>query len=146
VTGKTPSGSSTGAGNGTGTNFLRTSSEIRPGPISSGSLALEFLAANPGVTPRAERPLPGVSHYYLGADPARWRTHVPQFAAVRLPALYDGIGAVNALGLGANCHRNAGLLSPGGTGRVRRKIRGIGLFLSRRRWHRACSPAVSRWL
>jgi hypothetical protein len=35
-----------------------------------------------------------VSNYLVGADPSRWRTHVPQFGAVRYSRLYPGIDLV----------------------------------------------------
>jgi hypothetical protein len=36
--------------------------------------------------------LPGVFHYFLGNDPARWRRNVAGFAAVRYDDLFPGIG------------------------------------------------------
>lgn len=44
--------------------------------------------------PEPEAELPGKSHYFLGRDPARWRTDVPQFARVRYAAVYPGIDLV----------------------------------------------------
>jgi len=39
-------------------------------------------------------PLPGVSNYYLGNDPKKWRTDVPHFARVRYHDVYPGIDLV----------------------------------------------------
>jgi hypothetical protein len=41
-----------------------------------------------------EAPLPGRANYFLGNDPARWRTDVPTYARVRYPAVYPGIDQV----------------------------------------------------
>ena len=38
--------------------------------------------------------LPGKSNYFLGNDPAKWHTDVPQFARVRYRAVYPGIDLV----------------------------------------------------
>lgn len=36
-------------------------------------------------------PLPGISNYFLGNDPAKWRTHVPNYARVRAVGVYPGV-------------------------------------------------------
>ena len=36
-------------------------------------------------------PLPGRSNYFMGRDPARWRTGVPHFAALRYRGVYQGV-------------------------------------------------------
>jgi hypothetical protein len=36
----------------------------------------------------------GVSNYFIGNDPARWRTDVPQFGQVRYREVYPGIDVV----------------------------------------------------
>ncbi|AXC15762.1 Cell surface protein [Acidisarcina polymorpha] len=38
--------------------------------------------------------LPGNANYFIGNDPAKWRTDVPTFAKVRFPAVYSGIDLV----------------------------------------------------
>lgn len=38
--------------------------------------------------------LPGRSHYFLGADPARWRSDVPSYERVTLEQIYDGVDLV----------------------------------------------------
>jgi hypothetical protein len=59
------------------------------GPVFSGiRMSLEGahrLAAEP------VSPLPGRSHYFMGRDPARWRTGVPNFAGLRYRAVYPGV-------------------------------------------------------
>jgi hypothetical protein len=44
--------------------------------------------------PEALEPLPGLTHYYTGNDPARWWTRVPHFERVRFAGIYRGIDAV----------------------------------------------------
>ena len=38
-----------------------------------------------------EAKLPGYNNYFLGNDPARWRTRVPRFASVRYLGMYPGV-------------------------------------------------------
>lgn len=57
-------------------------------------LNLRFAGANPAPQLEAEEPRTGVSNYFLGRDPHRWRTGVPQFGKVRYRNVYPGIDAV----------------------------------------------------
>ena len=57
------------------------------------TLRLKMLGANPAeVVGEAE--LPGKSHYFTGNDPARWRANVPNYARVRLRAVYPAVDLV----------------------------------------------------
>lgn len=58
------------------------------------AVALRFSGANR--TPRIEplEPLPGIANFFLGRDPAGWRTRVPTYAAVAYRDLYPGIDLV----------------------------------------------------
>jgi len=56
-------------------------------------VAVRFPGADPARI-SAERRLPGMSNYLVGSDPARWRTHVSQFGAVRYARLYPGVDLV----------------------------------------------------
>jgi hypothetical protein len=40
-------------------------------------------------------PLPGVSNYFLGDDPATWRTDVPGYSRVRYEGVYPGVDMVH---------------------------------------------------
>jgi len=55
-------------------------------------LALHGAAAAPAIT--GEEPLPGQSNYFVGNDPARWRTHIPTFARVRYQQVYPGVDLI----------------------------------------------------
>src|SRR2546425_915295 len=57
-------------------------------------LRMAFLGANakPRVTGQEE--LPGKVNYFIGNDPAKWRTHVPTYAKVHYRELYPSIDLV----------------------------------------------------
>jgi hypothetical protein len=61
------------------------------GPYGKARVGLELVKANGGATVAAEDPLPGHSNYYIGNDPKRWITGVPQFGQVRYRSVYPGI-------------------------------------------------------
>ena len=44
--------------------------------------------------PLASDPLPGVTHYYAGADPSHWRTDVHRYRQVRFREVYPGIDLI----------------------------------------------------
>src|SRR5262249_49357393 len=48
--------------------------------------------AEPGVSGVDE--LPGKSNYFIGSDPAKWRTNIPTYAKVRYRDVYSGIDLV----------------------------------------------------
>lgn len=55
------------------------------------SVGMEFVGATARQSLTALGRVRGVSHYFLGADPAAWRTAVEQFDGVRYPGMYPGI-------------------------------------------------------
>ena len=55
---------------------------------------LRFLGANPNPHLEGLEPLPGVVNYFLGNDPARWRSNVPTYAALSYQDLYPGVDLV----------------------------------------------------
>jgi Tol biopolymer transport system component len=61
------------------------------GPAAGTVLRMMFAGANP--TPRVMglEKLPGKANYFLGNDPAKWRTNVPTYAKVRYEEVYPGI-------------------------------------------------------
>jgi len=58
------------------------------------SIEMKLAGANPAASLIASDPLPGKSNYFLGNDPAKWRTSVPQFSRVRYENIYPGINLV----------------------------------------------------
>lgn len=71
----------------------------QPGAISvAGSyrnLRLEFVGADASAHVSGENELPGRVNYFLGNDPARWRTGGPTFARVRVADIYPGISLIH---------------------------------------------------
>jgi hypothetical protein len=57
-------------------------------------LQMKLAGANPNATLAGADLLPGKSNYFLGNDPSKWRTGVPQFAKVRYENIYPGINLV----------------------------------------------------
>ncbi|MEO7145563.1 MAG: hypothetical protein ABI165_18870, partial [Bryobacteraceae bacterium] len=55
------------------------------------SSAIVFEGASARAVARPGDPLPGVSHYVRGRDPASWIWDVPRFSAVRYRGVYPGI-------------------------------------------------------
>jgi hypothetical protein len=57
-------------------------------------LRMELVGAN--ATPRVvgAEELPGKANYFIGNDPAKWRTNVPTYAKVRYEGVYPGVNLV----------------------------------------------------
>ncbi len=56
-----------------------------------GTFAMDFVGANPRPEIDVEEPLPGISNYFMGSDPRKWRTNVPQYGQVRYRGIYPGV-------------------------------------------------------
>jgi hypothetical protein len=54
-------------------------------------LRLHFLNANPAVALASDDALPGRVNYFLGNDPAAWRTGIPTYARLTYRDLYPGV-------------------------------------------------------
>jgi hypothetical protein len=54
-------------------------------------LRMELLNTNPNAELSAQDQLPGASNYFIGTDPAKWHTNVPQFSKVRYRNIYPHI-------------------------------------------------------
>jgi len=63
-------------------------------PVKHDVVRLELLGANPEASVDGTDELPGVSHYFRGSDPERWRTDVPHFGKVRYSEVYPGVDLV----------------------------------------------------
>jgi hypothetical protein len=63
-------------------------------PTGSNVLTMNVVGANPvpKITGRDE--LPGKSSYFLGSDPKKWRTNIPNFGQVQYEDIYPGIDLV----------------------------------------------------
>jgi hypothetical protein len=58
------------------------------------NLRMTFVGANPAPRVTGREELRGKSNYFIGKDPAKWRTNVPTYANVGYPDLYPGIDLV----------------------------------------------------
>ena len=67
--------------------------ELPPAP-SLEFLQMRLAGANPESSVSATDPLPGKSNYFIGNNPAKWRSGVPHFAHVRYENIYPGINLV----------------------------------------------------
>ncbi|HHN93427.1 MAG TPA: hypothetical protein ENK17_01540, partial [Anaerolineae bacterium] len=54
-------------------------------------LRLRFEGANPAPEVSGGERLPGIVNYFIGNDPARWRTNLPTYAAIVYREIYPGV-------------------------------------------------------
>src|SRR5438552_1690786 len=66
----------------------------RRGPGTNAVLRMTFVGAQPPLRPVGREELPGRANYFIGKDPAKWRTNVPTYAKVQYAALYPGIDLI----------------------------------------------------
>ena len=57
-------------------------------------LHFEFVGANPAAGVNGLDELPGKASYFLGQNPAQWRTSVPLFGRVRVAQIYPGVDLI----------------------------------------------------
>jgi len=60
-------------------------------PTEPAVLRLQFVGADPDTQVVGEEQLPGIVNYFLGDDPANWRTNVPTYGSIVYEHLYPGI-------------------------------------------------------
>ncbi|MBI3447301.1 MAG: SBBP repeat-containing protein [Acidobacteria bacterium] len=66
-------------------------------PAGSGRdvvLRMKLLGSDPVPTITGEEELPGRSNYFIGHDPKRWRTRVPNYGRARFAGVYPGVDLV----------------------------------------------------
>ena len=73
-----------------GVRFSFERSESRPGSESNASLSVKFVGANVVPQLAASDELPTMSSYFLGSDPKKWRTGIPNYARVMIENVYPG--------------------------------------------------------
>jgi hypothetical protein len=59
-----------------------------------GPVRMKLVGANVAAVVEGLQPLPGKSNYFIGNDPAKWRTAIPTYAKVRYKDLYPGVDLV----------------------------------------------------
>lgn len=57
-------------------------------------IRLRFLDSQAPLAAAGEDKLAGISNYFIGSDPQKWRTDVPHFRRVRFRNVYEGVDAV----------------------------------------------------
>jgi hypothetical protein len=58
------------------------------------AVTLRLVGANPAAQAIGRDELSGTTNYFLGNDPSRWRTNIPNFGRVEYPNVYPGINLV----------------------------------------------------
>jgi hypothetical protein len=58
------------------------------------ALTMNLAGANPAAQAHAEESTGGVSNYYIGNDPSKWHTNVPNYAKLRYSDVYPGVDIV----------------------------------------------------
>jgi Bacterial Ig-like domain (group 3)/Beta-propeller repeat len=61
---------------------------------AGGALRMKLRNANPAAKVTGADELPGTSNYFIGNDPAKWRTNVRTYAKVKYEGIYPGIDLV----------------------------------------------------
>ena len=117
-------------------------------PTTGKVLRMKLRNANPAAKVTGLDQLAGTSNYFIGNDPAKWRTNVPTYAKVKYEGIYSGIDLVYygnqrqleydfIVAPGADPHRIAFDVS--GAKRIRLDGRGELVFkvgADEIRWHR----------
>jgi uncharacterized repeat protein (TIGR01451 family) len=58
------------------------------------SVRMSLVGSNPAAAISGSDRLPGRSNYFIGNDPKKWHTGIPQFAGVRYQSVYPGIDLI----------------------------------------------------
>jgi hypothetical protein len=76
---------------GTAHTLLRSGTAA---PKAGGVLRMKLRNANPAAKVTGLDELAGTSNYFIGNDPAKWRSNVPTYAKVKYEGIYSGIDLV----------------------------------------------------
>jgi hypothetical protein len=63
-------------------------------PKAGAVLRMKLRNANPAAKVTGTDKLAGTGNYFIGYDPAKWRTNVPTYAKVKYEGIYSGIDLV----------------------------------------------------
>ena len=64
---------------------------MEPAPIKQSVVRMKLEGANPSPAIDGMEQLPGIVNYFIGNDPAKWRTKIPTYAKVHYKDAYPGI-------------------------------------------------------
>src|SRR3989454_180590 len=62
--------------------------------LKPAALQLKILRASPNARVSAFGELPGRSNYFIGNDPTKWKTNIPNYSKVRYEGVYPGVDLV----------------------------------------------------
>ena len=71
-----------------------STSPLRGNGESSAVLRMRLVGANTSAAVTGAEELPGKSNYFIGNDPKKWRTNVPNYAKVKYQNVYPGVDLV----------------------------------------------------
>ena len=74
-------------------NTAQRSRQTNPAPHEA-VVRMTLLGANPTPVVSGIEQLPGRSNYFIGNDPAKWSTDVPNYARVRYQDIYPGVDLI----------------------------------------------------
>jgi hypothetical protein len=76
--------------------YLDTNPSVAPASekMTGGVLRMKLRGANPAAEVTGVDEQAGTSNYFIGNDPAKWRTGVPTYAKVKYAGIYSGIDLV----------------------------------------------------
>jgi len=78
----------------TGTDMMLTRRDAAAAEVTQTLVRMKLEnASRPRSITGAQR-LPGISNYFIGNDPKKWRTDVPHYAGVKYEGVYPGIDLV----------------------------------------------------
>jgi hypothetical protein len=80
-------------GNGS-TFFFTGNGAVLANASTTDVFRMDLVDASAGMSVAGDVQLPGISNYFIGSDPAKWRTHVPTYSGVRYIGVYSGIDMV----------------------------------------------------
>ncbi|MDA2929354.1 SBBP repeat-containing protein [Acidobacteria bacterium AH-259-O06] len=82
------------AGNRRPTLRARLKDDNRAFSIQTTTVRMQLIGANPGPQVTGLEELPGKVNYFIGNDPAKWRTNVSTYAKIKYRDVYPGVDVV----------------------------------------------------
>jgi hypothetical protein len=73
---------------------LALSNTATTAPIADRVLRMRLVGANLNAGVSGADELPGKTNYFIGNDPSKWRTHVPNYAEVKYADVFPGVDLV----------------------------------------------------
>jgi hypothetical protein len=74
--------------------FTSEAGRERSRPSSGAAVRIQPVGARRHAAVQALDQLPGISNYFIGSDPAKWRTGIPTYGKVKYEGIYPGVDLV----------------------------------------------------